>query len=108
MSTQKQSCVPAHTWESSEIKEPIVGLAGMSWKGSPWHTHPLSHRWASSSQDSRPDSSRVVYDDVPYEKVQVSVTQSLTMSHCCGGGVLGILGGLWQSHRCFSMLSTAG
>lgn len=29
-----------------------------------------SYLWASSSQDSRPDSSRVVYDDVPYEKVQ--------------------------------------
>ncbi|XP_027320672.1 actin filament-associated protein 1-like 1 isoform X1 [Anas platyrhynchos] len=30
-----------------------------------------SYLWASSSQDSRPDSSRVVYDDVPYEKVQI-------------------------------------
>ncbi|XP_067160675.1 actin filament-associated protein 1-like 1 isoform X2 [Apteryx mantelli] len=29
-----------------------------------------SYLWASSSQDSRTDSSRVVYDDVPYEKVQ--------------------------------------
>ncbi|XP_062443124.1 actin filament-associated protein 1-like 1 [Rhea pennata] len=29
-----------------------------------------SYLWASSSQDSRMDSSRVVYDDVPYEKVQ--------------------------------------
>ncbi|XP_021266260.1 actin filament-associated protein 1-like 1 isoform X2 [Numida meleagris] len=29
-----------------------------------------SYLWASSSQDTRPDSSRVVYDDVPYEKVQ--------------------------------------
>ncbi|XP_010163064.1 actin filament-associated protein 1-like 1, partial [Antrostomus carolinensis] len=29
-----------------------------------------SYLWASSSQDHRPDSSRVVYDDVPYEKVQ--------------------------------------
>uniref|UniRef100_A0A669PPX7 Actin filament-associated protein 1-like 1 n=1 Tax=Phasianus colchicus TaxID=9054 RepID=A0A669PPX7_PHACC len=29
-----------------------------------------SYLWASSSQDSQPDSSRVVYDDVPYEKVQ--------------------------------------
>ncbi|KAI1234246.1 Actin filament-associated protein 1-like 1 [Lamprotornis superbus] len=29
-----------------------------------------SYLWASSSQDHRADSSRVVYDDVPYEKVQ--------------------------------------
>ncbi|XP_057238927.1 actin filament-associated protein 1-like 1 [Malurus melanocephalus] len=29
-----------------------------------------SYLWASSCQDQRPDSSRVVYDDVPYEKVQ--------------------------------------
>ncbi|NWW08715.1 AF1L1 protein, partial [Oreocharis arfaki] len=29
-----------------------------------------SYLWASSSQDDRADSSRVVYDDVPYEKVQ--------------------------------------
>ncbi|XP_032559203.1 actin filament-associated protein 1-like 1 isoform X1 [Chiroxiphia lanceolata] len=29
-----------------------------------------SYLWASSSQDHQPDSSRVVYDDVPYEKVQ--------------------------------------
>ncbi|NWT60294.1 AF1L1 protein, partial [Erythrocercus mccallii] len=29
-----------------------------------------SYLWASSSQDQRADSSRVVYDDVPYEKVQ--------------------------------------
>ncbi|CAM9469946.1 unnamed protein product [Bubo scandiacus] len=29
-----------------------------------------SYLWASSSQDHRPDFSRVVYDDVPYEKVQ--------------------------------------
>ncbi|KFP72745.1 Actin filament-associated protein 1-like 1, partial [Acanthisitta chloris] len=36
-------------------------------KGNPY---PSSCRWASSSQDHRPDSSRVVYDDVPYEKVQ--------------------------------------
>uniref|UniRef100_A0A8C6Z7U6 Actin filament-associated protein 1-like 1 n=1 Tax=Nothoprocta perdicaria TaxID=30464 RepID=A0A8C6Z7U6_NOTPE len=33
---------------------------------------PPSRRWASSCQDGRADSSRVVYDDVPYEKVQVS------------------------------------
>ncbi|NWZ32153.1 AF1L1 protein, partial [Asarcornis scutulata] len=30
-----------------------------------------SYLWASSCQDSRLDSSRVVYDDVPYEKVQI-------------------------------------
>ncbi|NXA46292.1 AF1L1 protein, partial [Nothocercus julius] len=29
-----------------------------------------SYLWASSCQDGRADSSRVVYDDVPYEKVQ--------------------------------------
>ncbi|XP_009978630.1 PREDICTED: LOW QUALITY PROTEIN: actin filament-associated protein 1-like 1, partial [Tauraco erythrolophus] len=34
-----------------------------------------SYLWASSSQDHRPDSSRVVYDDVPYEKVQVSAEE---------------------------------
>ncbi|KFP80667.1 Actin filament-associated protein 1-like 1, partial [Apaloderma vittatum] len=39
----------------------------IAWKGKP---HPSSCRWASSSQDHQPDSSRVVYDDVPYEKVQ--------------------------------------
>lgn len=59
----------------------MEGLAGMSWKGRP---HPSSRRWASSSQDHRPDSSRVVYDDVPYEKVQVSVAQGLSLSHHCG------------------------
>lgn len=57
------------------------GLAWMSWKG---RFCPSSCRWASSSQDHRPDSSRVVYDDVPYEKVQVSVALWLTLSHHCG------------------------
>ncbi|KFP33544.1 Actin filament-associated protein 1-like 1, partial [Colius striatus] len=40
-----------------------------------------SYLWASSSQDHRPDSSRVVYDDVPYEKVQVSVALGLPLSY---------------------------
>ncbi|NWH39868.1 AF1L1 protein, partial [Chloropsis hardwickii] len=45
-----------------------------------------SYLWASSSQDHRADSSRVVYDDVPYEKVQVSTTLWLIVSHRSGPG----------------------
>lgn len=82
------------------------GLAGMSWKGRP---HPSSCRWASSSQDHRPDSSRVVYDDVPYEKVQVSVAQGLALSHHCLAGLQkvpwGALAGPQWPRGYFSMLS---
>lgn len=67
------------------------GLAKMSWKGRP---HSSFCRWASSSQDHRPDSSRVVYDDVPYEKVQVSVAPRLTLSHHCGRATEDALGSL--------------
>lgn len=38
------------------------------------------------------DSSRVVYDDVPYEKVQVSTTSRLILSHHSGPGSLGRAG----------------
>lgn len=72
------------------------------------NTCPSSCRWASSSQDSRPDSSRVVYDDVPYEKVQVSRARGLGVSHCYGqatGDALKSLGGLGQPCRSFSTLS---
>lgn len=71
-----------------------VGLSGMPWKGRP---HPSSHRWASSSQDHRPDSSRVVYDDVPYEKVQVSVAQGLILSHHHGWATEDAPGSLGQA-----------
>uniref|UniRef100_A0A8C5X7H9 Actin filament-associated protein 1-like 1 n=1 Tax=Malurus cyaneus samueli TaxID=2593467 RepID=A0A8C5X7H9_9PASS len=40
----------------------------------------VRHSWASSCQDQRPDSSRVVYDDVPYEKVQVSTRHASSCS----------------------------
>ncbi|KFQ35446.1 Actin filament-associated protein 1-like 1, partial [Mesitornis unicolor] len=70
--------------KSFEMEGLSRGLAGMSWKGKP---HPWSRRWASSSQDHQPDSSRVVYDDVPYEKVQVSVAQGLALSNHCGWAV---------------------
>lgn len=70
------------------------GLAGMAWKGRP---HPSSRRWASSSQDHRPDSSRVVYDDVPYEKVQVSVAHGLILSYHCGWATEDAPGSLGQA-----------
>ena len=78
----------------SEMEGLTEGLARMSWKGRP---HPSSCRWASSSQDHRPDSSRVVYDDVPYEKVQVSVALWLALSHHCGSATEDALGSLGQA-----------
>lgn len=75
------------------------GLAWMFWKGRP---HPSFCRWASSSQDHRADSSRVVYDDVPYEKVQVSTTSQLILSHQSGQGSRGRAG---VALKCLSSLS---
>lgn len=75
----------------SEMEELTEGLARMSWKERPL---PFSCRWASSSQDHRPDSSRVVYDDVPYEKVQVSVALWFALSHHCGQATEDALGSL--------------
>lgn len=70
------------------------GLARMSWKERP---HPSFCRWASSSQDHRPDSSRVVYDDVPYEKVQVSMAPWLALSRHRGQATEGAPGSLGQA-----------
>ncbi|NXE70808.1 AF1L1 protein, partial [Calcarius ornatus] len=56
-----------HEVTALELEGFPEGLAMMFWKGRP---HFFFCRWASSSQDQRADSSRVVYDDVPYEKVQ--------------------------------------
>lgn len=65
------------------------GLARIFWKGKPYSS---LCRWASSSQDHRADSSRVVYDDVPYEKVQVSTASWLIFSHHSGPGSRGRAG----------------
>uniref|UniRef100_A0A8C0BQ44 Actin filament-associated protein 1-like 1 n=1 Tax=Buteo japonicus TaxID=224669 RepID=A0A8C0BQ44_9AVES len=56
-----------------------------------------SYLWASSSQDHRPDSSRVVYDDVPYEKVQVSMAPWLALSRHRGQATEGAPGSLGQA-----------
>lgn len=73
------------------------GLARILWKGRP---HSSFCRWASSSQEHRADSSRVVYDDVPYEKVQVSTTSWLIASQHSGA-----VAGLGWPCRCLSLLS---
>lgn len=81
------------------------GLARMSWKERP---HPSFCRWASSSQDHRPESSRVVYDDVPYEKVQVSMAPWLALSCHCGQATEDAprsLGEAAMAPQCFSTLS---
>lgn len=79
------------------------GLARISWKQRP---HPSYCRWASSSQDHRPDASRVVYDDVPYEKVQVSM--ALWLTHHYGwatGDASGSLGQAVMASQEFQPLS---
>jgi len=39
----------------------------------------------------------VVYDDVPYEKVQVSMAQGLALSHICGQAMEYATGSLGQA-----------
>uniref|UniRef100_A0A8D0FTA4 Actin filament-associated protein 1-like 1 n=1 Tax=Strix occidentalis caurina TaxID=311401 RepID=A0A8D0FTA4_STROC len=68
-----------------------------------------SYLWASSSQDHRPDSSRVVYDDVPYEKVQVSVAPWLSYRRFPREpwpGLAGVLA-LSPSHPCHRLRRNA-
>uniref|UniRef100_A0A8D0FUQ7 Actin filament-associated protein 1-like 1 n=1 Tax=Strix occidentalis caurina TaxID=311401 RepID=A0A8D0FUQ7_STROC len=62
-----------------------------------------------SSQDHRPDSSRVVYDDVPYEKVQVSVAPWLSYRRFPREpwpGLAGVLA-LSPSHPCHRLRRNA-